>query len=292
MGMFRNLSPGAIGLRCGWIEGLDLAREAGFEGADLDLPAAMQFVSERGNGGIEAARALYRERGLQMGGWSFPVNWRATEAEFIESLGELPRQARLAAELGCFRTSTWVLGWSDNLTRKEHFDRVCRRFRICAEVLRDYGHRLGLEFIGPRTSRAPHRYGFVHTMDGMLTLCCAIGPGNVGLLFDGWHWYTSRSTLDDVRHLSAADVVYVHVNDAPTGVDVLDQVDHQRCLPGETGVIPNGELLRILREVGYDGPVTAEPFNQRLRELAERDPLAAARVTRESLDRIFAEAGL
>ena len=287
--MFKNLAPGAIGIKCGWIEGLDLAKEAGFRGADLNLAEAEKIAAEQG---VEAVRALYADRGLQLGGWSFPVNWRAGEAEFIESLGKLPAQAKLAADLGCFRTYTWMLGWSDDLPRKEHFDRVSRRFRLCAEVLKDYGHRLGLEFIGPRTSRAPHKYGFVYTMDGMLTLCCAIGTGNVGVLFDVWHWYTAQSTLDDVRKLTADDVVYVHINDAPAGVDVLDQIDNQRCLPGETGVIPNGELLRALHEIGYNGPVTVEPFNARLREIAERDPREAARITRESLDKVFGEAGL
>lgn len=283
--MFKTLSPGAIGIRCGLIEGLDLARDAGFDGADLPLADAEKL-------GAEAVREAYARRGLRPGGWAFPVNWRGTEAEFTEGLAMLPAQARLAAEIGCFRTTTWVLSFSDELPRKEHFDRILRRFRLSAEILKDHGHRLGLEFIGPRTLRAGHRYGFIHTMDGMLALCDAIGTGNVGLLFDVWHWYTCRSTLDDVRQLSAEDVVYVHINDAPAGVDVLDQVDNRRCLPGETGVIPNPELLRILSEIGYDGPVTVEPFNQPLRDLAARDPLAAARRTRESLDAVFSAAGL
>lgn len=287
--MFKNLTPGAIGIKCGWLEGLDLAQKAGFEGADLSLADAERMATEQG---AEAVRAAYAERGLKIGGWSFPVNWRGSEQEFFESLGRLPAQAQLAADLGCYRTMTWVLSFSDELPRQEHFDQVVRRFGLASEILLDYNHRLGLEFIGPRTLRAPHRYGFIHTMDGMLALCCAIGTGNVGLLFDGWHWYTSRSTLDDVRHLTADDVVYVHINDAPAGVDVLDQVDNQRCLPGETGIIPNGELLKILHAIGYDGPVTVEPFSQPLRELAAQDPLAAALKTRESLDQVFGLAGL
>jgi sugar phosphate isomerase/epimerase len=283
--MYKNLSPGAIGIKCGLIEGLDLAHQAGFAGADLNLAEAEQL-------GVNAVQDAYAERGLRMGGWSFPVNWRGTEGEFTEGLERLPAQAKLAAELGCFRTTTWVLSFSDDLPRKAHFDRVLRRFRMSAEILKEHGHRFGLEFIGPRTLRAGRRHGFIHTMDGMLTLCDALGTGNVGLLFDVWHWYTSRSTLDDVRQLAPEDVVYVHINDAPAGIDVLDQVDNRRCLPGETGVIPNGELLRILQELGYDGPVTVEPFNQALREVAERDPLEAARLTRASLDRVYDAAGL
>lgn len=287
--MYKNLNPGAIGLQVDWITALDLARDAGFAGADLHLAEAEKMAAEQS---IEAVRALYADRGLQIGGWSFPVNWRAGDTEFYSDLAKLPAQAKLAADLGCFRTSTWVLSFSDQLTRREHFDRVRRRFRLAAEILADHGHRLGLEFIGPRTLRAGRKHGFIHTMDGMLALCCAIGMDNVGLLLDVWHWYTSRGTLDDVRQLTAEDVVYVHINDAPAGVDVLDQVDNVRCLPGETGVIPNGDLLQALHRIGYDGPVTVEPFNQRLREIAAADPLEAARLTSRSLDQVFAEAGL
>jgi sugar phosphate isomerase/epimerase len=287
--MYKNLSPGAVGISCGWIEGLDLARDAGFGGADLSVGDAARLAAEQG---ADAVKALYAERGLKIGGWGFPVNWQGSQSEFEESLGKLPAQAKLAAEVGCFRTATWMPSWSDHRTRSEQFQFVTSRFRAAAEILRDYDQKLGLEFIGPRTLRAGKNHGFVYTMDGMLTLCDAIGTGNVGLLFDGWHWYTSRSTLDDVRHLSASDVVYVHVNDAPSGVDVLDQVDNVRCLPGETGVIPNGDLLRILHEIGYDGPVTVEPFNEPLRQIAKNDKAQAARITRESLDTIFGQAGL
>jgi len=282
--VFTNLSPGAIGIRCGWVEGLDLAARAGFAGADVAIGDAARVAA---SGGAAAVQALFAERGLRMGGWSFPVRWNGTETEFQQSLAALPAQARLAAEIGCFRTATWVPSWSDELTRQEYFSRFVGRFRQIAEILAQHGHRLGLEFIGPRTLRAGKRHGFVHTMDGMLLLACAIGTGNVGLLFDGWHWYTCRSTLDDVRQLTAADVVQVHLNDAPAGVDVLDQLDNVRCLPGETGVIPNRELLQILRDVGYDGPVTVEPFNRALQEIAAQDPLRAAILTRESLERVW-----
>ena len=92
----------------------------------------------------------------------------------------------------------------------------------------------------------------------MLGLAAAVGTGNVGLLFDTWHWYTCRSAIDDVRKLSVSDVVYVHINDAPAGIDPYEQIDNIRCLPAETGVIPLTELMQILTEIGYEGPVTPE----------------------------------
>ncbi|MBI3911890.1 MAG: sugar phosphate isomerase/epimerase [Armatimonadetes bacterium] len=287
--MFQNLSPGAIGIRCAWIEGLDLAREAGYQGADLNLGEAQRIAQERGT---DTVRALFASRGLQIGGWGLPVDWRSPAPQFYEQLGRLPALCQLAADLGCHRTLTIYPPASDNLTRQELFNLAVKRLRLVAEVLRDYGHRIGIEFIGPRTSRMNHKHGAIYSMDGLLALACAIGTGNVGLLFDVWHWYTCRSTLDDVRHLAAADVVYVHINDAPAGIDALDQMDLVRCLPGETGIIPNVELLRTLKAIGFDGPVTIEPFSQSLSELAAQDPLAAAKRARASLEPIWREAGL
>src|SRR5687767_1388387 len=106
--MFKNLTPGAIGIKCSWLEGLDLARNAGFSGADLVIGEAQEYAIHHG---VESVRAQYTERGLQIGGWSFPVAWRGSESEFIESLGKLPAQAKLAADAGCFRTMTWVLSF-------------------------------------------------------------------------------------------------------------------------------------------------------------------------------------
>lgn len=287
--MFQNLNPGAIHIRCDWIEGLDLARQAGFAGADVNITEAAKVAKEQG---IDAVKDLFASRNLQMGAWNLPINWRSSDVEFYPQLRRLHIAAEMAADLGCFRTNVVVLGWSDDLPRQLNWDFHVLRLRAMAAVLRDYGHRLGLEFIGPRTSRAPKKYGFVYTMDGMLALCCAVGTGNVGLLFDVWHWYTAQSTLDDVRKLAKDDIVYVHINDAPADRHVLDQIDNQRRLPGETGVIPNIALLKILREIGYDGPVTAEPFNATVREAAERNPIEAARMTKASLDKVWTEAGL
>ena len=126
-------------------------------------------------------------------------------------------------------------------------------------------------------------------MDAMLGLAAAVGTGNVGLLFDTWHWYTCRSTIDDVRKLSTADVVYVHINDAPAGIDADEQIDNIRCLPAETGVIPLTELMHILTDIGYEGPVTPEPFSQTVNAM---EPMDAAKATGASLDKVWASAGL
>ena len=158
-----------------------------------------------------------------------------------------------------------------------------------AEILKEYGHSLGMEFIGPATSRAPHKYGFLYTMDGLLALCAAIGTGTCGLLFDAWHCYTAHATLDDIRKLSKDDIIYVHINDAPAGIEIDNQIDNARALPGETGVVPLAEMLRILKDMGYEGPVTPEQFSKKLEGVS---PQEAAGIAIESVNKLWQEAGL
>ena len=284
--MFKNLSPGAVGIRgINMQESLELAKSTGFGGLDLNLGEAHQLAQEHS---VQYVKDLWAESGLRIGGFGFPVNWRGTDTEYDESLERLPDVAKFAADLGCHRCTTVVPPCSNELSFQENWNLHVKRLRHPAEILKEYGHSLGLEFIGPATSRKSHKYLFTYSMDAVLGLAAAVGTGNVGLLFDVWHWYTCRATLDDVRKLSKSDVVYVHINDAPAGIDPDDQIDSIRCLPAETGVIPLPELMIILKEIGYDGPVTPEPFSTILNDMA---PLEAAKTTAESLDKVWKQAG-
>ncbi len=284
--MFKNLSTGAIGIHVNMKEGLALAREADFEGLDLNIGEASQLAEEHS---VDYVKDLWQSSGIRMGGWGFGVNWRGSDADYYAGLAQLPARAELAAELGCFRTTTVVGPASNDMTYQDNWDFSVKRLRGVAEILNDYGHSIGLEFIGPATSRKSAKHLFAYSMDAMLGLAAAIGTGNVGLLFDTWHWYTCRSTVDDVRKLSASDVVYVHINDAPAGIDPDEQIDNIRCLPAETGVIPLTELMQILKDIGYDGPVTPEPFSK---EVNDMEPADAAKTTAESLNQVWRNAGL
>ena len=284
--MFKNLLPWTIRLQASFQETLDLAKAAGYGGVDASLGDARGLADENS---VEYVKGLLDDAGLKIGGWSLPVNWRGDDAEYYGHLSRLPERAEFAADLGCLRAFTVVIGGDNNRHFRENWDFHVKRLQPVAEILKDYGHSLGIEFVGPLKSRAPLKHGFIYTMDAMLGLCAAIGTGNVGLLFDAWHCYASHATLDDMRKLTKEDIVYVHVNDAPEGIEVDDQIDSVRAIPCETGVIPLAEILGILKDIGYDGPVTPEPFSEKIAKMSPED---GARAMREGLDRAWKEAGL
>ncbi len=224
-----------------------------------------------------------------MGGWGLPVNWRAEEEEFKAGLERLGSMAKLAQSLGCTRLSTWILPFSDDKPLEENIEFHVERFRPIGEILSEYGCCLGLEFIGPKTMRDGKKYEFIYTMEGMLELCDKIGTGNMGLLLDAWHWYTSHGTLDGLKKLTADQVVYVHINDAPKDTPIDEQIDNVRRLPGETGVIDLVGFLKCLDEIGYEGPITPEPFSDKVKGL---EPLAAAQLTMKDFLEVWKAAGL
>jgi sugar phosphate isomerase/epimerase len=223
------------------------------------------------------------------------VAWRDDD-QWQEDLKQLPKLASLGRELGCTRTATWCPPGSNDLDYDENFAWHVARYRPIAQVLADHGCRLGIEFIGPQTIRARIKYTFIYTLGGMMELAHAIGggqgtsAGNVGLLLDAWHLYTSGDSLDVLDTITAQDVVTVHVNDAPEGLTMDQYVDNDRRLPMETGVIDLPGFMKKLAAMGYDGPITPEPFSARVNAI--EDPLEAAQLVAEYMDKLWAAGGL
>src|SRR5262245_44090423 len=71
--MFRNIAPGAVGIKLGMADAVALAGKVGWEGMDLPVVEAQQLAAEQGT---DAVAALFAEAGVRPGGWGLPFNWR------------------------------------------------------------------------------------------------------------------------------------------------------------------------------------------------------------------------
>lgn len=283
--VFKNLNLGALGHSASFERAVALAAAHGFAGIDLDMAFLSRMAAEKSP---QAARDWFAATGLRVGGIGLNLKWRESDsdADFEASLRALDAEAALAASFGCTRVATWVMPCSNNLTLRAYWDLAVKRLGAAARVLGGHGLRLGLEFIGPSTLRAPFKHHFVHSMDGMLGLCAALGP-NTGLLLDCFHAYTAKVTPADLRALSNDDVVYVHLNDAQAGLGPDGQLDQVRDMVCATGVIDIADFMAALRTIGYDGPLTVEPFSKDVKAMAIED---AAAYTSRSIDRALGAA--
>jgi sugar phosphate isomerase/epimerase len=102
-------------------------------------------------------------------------------------------------------------------------------------------------------------------MAEMKELIAAIGTANLGFRLDSWHWFNAEETDKDILRLRGSEVITVDLNDAPTGLSPDQYNDGQRELPAATGVIPVKSFLNALVQIGYDGPIQAEPNSPNLR---------------------------
>ncbi len=284
--MFLNLNPNMIGVGADLDTAARYAAAHGFAGIDFSISEAAQLADERGPAHVQA---IFDGHGMRPGAWGLPGDFRGDPDAWQDTLDRLPQYAQLAQELGALRAATWILSGHDERDFDENFAFHVERLRPAAAILNNYGCRLGLEWVGPQTLRSRFQHEFIHTMDGMIELGQAIGTGNLGLLVDSFHLYTSHASMDDVCQLSAKDVVNVHVNDALTGRGPDEQIDNERALPGATGVLDLTTFLHALRDIGYDGPVTAEPFSQHLRDLSDAE---AVQETAQAMQAMWAQAGL
>jgi sugar phosphate isomerase/epimerase len=267
-----DLVCGSIGVSANQHEAIELAARHGFESVGVDGA----YLASLSDAKLTEVQELLKSKSLVFGAAGLPVEFRHDQAKFDESLKELPRVASGLQRAGLDRISTWLMPCDDKRTYLQHFRQHASRLRDVAKVLKDHNVRLGLEYVGPKTSWSSQRYPFIHTMAEMKELIAEINTGNVGFQLDSWHWWNAGETAADILSLKGSDVIAVDLNDAPAGIPKDQQVDNHRELPCATGMIDLAAFLNALNQIGYDGPIRAEPFNQVVNKMSKDDACSAA----------------
>ena len=91
---------------------------------------------------------------------------------------------------------------------------------------------------------------------------------------DCFHWFCAGEKKEDLLRLNNSQIVTCDLNDARAGLSADEQIDQTRELPMATGLVDLKSFLDALVEIGYDGPIRAEPFNQKLRDMDNEEALA------------------
>jgi 2-keto-myo-inositol isomerase len=133
-----------------------------------------------------------------------------------------------------------------------------------------------------------NKFAFIRTMREVRELIDATGEKNMGVQLDSFHWFCAGDTVADLLTLDREDIVTVDLNDAYAGRTADEQIDGQRELPTATGVIDLKAFLGALVQIGYDGPIRAEPFNKKLNDMENEE---AVKLTAEMMTRAFALVG-
>jgi sugar phosphate isomerase/epimerase len=270
--MTMDLLCGNLGVQAGQLEAIDLAARHGFESVGADGG----YLSSLDASQAADLKSTLHGKSLVFGAAGLPVEFRGDNTRFEESMKKLPGIIAGLQRAGVDRITTWLTPGSNKLTFVQNFRQHALRLRQVATVAGDGGVRLGLEYVAPKTSWVNQRYPFIHTFAEMKDLLAEINTGNVGFVLDSWHWWHAGDSAADILTLQGRDVIAVDLNDAPTGTPKDQLLDNHRELPCATGAIDVGGFLNALNQIGYDGPVRAEPFNQEVNHMSKDDACAAA----------------
>jgi len=280
----KDLVCGNIGVSARLPEAIAMAHRHGFESVAPDIG----YLKSISDSQLSELRDDLKAKNLVWGAAGLAVNFRGGEAAFQNGLKGLADDAKALQRAGASRMGTWITPGHNNLTYLANFKQHTARLGEVGKVLSDHGVRLGLEYVGPKTSWTTMRYPFIHTMAEMRELIAAINQPGIGLVLDSWHWYTAHETEADLLRLKGSDVICCDLNDAPAGIPIDQQKDSVRDLPCATGVIDLKSFLNALVKIGYDGPIRAEPFKAEFRRKPPEQVLA---LTSKAMDQAFALVG-
>lgn len=278
-------TPGSIGVKTDQKGAIGLAEKHGFGSVQ---PFAGDLAGLEESRRKEAGPLLKERHGLVWAAAGLPVDFRTSDSKFREGLATLKKQAPIYQQAGVTRMGTWMMPMHDELTYLQYFKQTAKRLREIGSILGDHGMRLGLEYVGTPGLRIQKRYQFVHSMAETKELIAETGSPHLGFVLDSWHWWTAGESKEDILSLKASDVVSADLNDAPAGLEMLEQHDTTRELPLATGVIPLKDFLAALVEIGYDGPIRPEPFNKKLNAMENEE---AAKTAGAAMNKAFALVG-
>jgi hypothetical protein len=262
-----DLVCGNIGVRARLPEAMALAHEFEFESVAPDAG----YLKALSDSQLAELREDLKTKKLVWGAASLGVDFRGGVESFQNGLKGLSEDAKALERAGASRVGTWISPGHSALTYLSNFKQHVSRLREIGKILSDHGLRLGLEYVGPKTSWSATKYPFIHTMAEIRELIAAIDQPNTGLVLDSWHWYTAHETESDLLGLKGSEVICCDLNDAPKGILIDQQKDNTRDLPCATGVIDLKVFLGALVKIGFDGPVRAEPFKAELQRLPQKE---------------------
>lgn len=279
-----SINPGAIGVSLPFEKVLDLAIKYGFKAISPQIGDLGAYSESK----RDAVLKKMKIRNMSWDATNLPVQFRNSEEEFAKGMADLSMNAETLQKVGATRMNTWIMPTHDTRTYMENFALHAKRLREAAKVIEPFGIRLGLEYVGPKTLMARDKFAFIRTLKELKELLSEINMPNVGVQLDAFHWFCAGETIEDIERLSPAEIVTVDLNDAKAGRTADEQLDWERELPGDSGVIDLQGFLRALKKIGYEGPVRAEPFNKVLNEMDDEAAMAA---TFKAMKRSFVNAG-
>ena len=143
-----DLSCGMIGVKADGREAIRLAHKYGFESVAPDTGLLARLSHEQ----LREVQADMKAKNLVWGAAGLSADFRGDQSRFKASAKRLAGEATALKRAGVTRVGTWIRPTHRSLTYLANFRLHAHRLRELAKILADHGQRLGLEYVGPKTS--------------------------------------------------------------------------------------------------------------------------------------------
>ena len=148
-----------------------------------------------------------------------------------------------------------------------------------AGLAEPYGIKLALEFVG-------HPECTINTFEQAYDIVQTVDNSNVGLVLDCFHFHAMNSSIEALKQADISKVFILHMDDTED-FPIGSLVDEDRVWPGHGG-IDLERILSVLKEKGFDGPVTVELFRPEYYKMpAEEVVIKAKETTLEAASKYF-----
>ena len=245
-----------------------LVGEAGFDGIELWLNDVWEYVARGGEvSDIEKAisdQGLIVPSVIAMRQWGDMDGW---EHQLV--LDEARRRFALGARLGApFIVATPPL-------EKPETEHLPARYAELLRIGREEGIRPTFEYISFFKS--------VHTVSKAWEIVQVTDDQDATLILDAFHNWNSGSTESELRSIPVERISHYHIDDADPNKPAGTQTDPDRVMPGD-GQIDLKAEIKALKEMGYDGTVSLELFNESWWQL---DPKETLRIGLQRMHQLF-----
>lgn len=230
---------------------LALTREAGFEFVSIGFGSSNVFHHDGWEEEILRIKELVEHLGLKCALTHLPyhnltVNSDVVNKEMDEAIKRaIKATAMLGADRTAHHTRTYYpsVGVADNIrSKKDNISSI----KELIPVAREAGVILGLENL-PFFEKYPL---YPHDADNLLELFYELDDPILGICWDFGHGLMSGNDQVDALRRIGKNLKLTHVHDNFKN-------DDQHLIPG-IGVTDWGELMEVLREIEYDGPMMLE----------------------------------
>jgi len=247
------------------LDKIRLTAEAGFDAVELWINDVYEHIGRGGE--VRDVEKSLSDHGLVVPSMIALRQWgEALGREYELMLEEARRRMELVARIG----ATYVVATPPR--EPCDFNQLVDRYGDLLDIGRKAGVCPTFEYIS--------FFDGAQTLDIAWQVVQAVGDSDATLIADAFHTWNSPSTDGLMAEIPGDRISHYHIDDGNPSIPRMQQTDPDRVMIGD-GPIDLKREIQMLKEIGYNGMISLELFNQ---ALWEQDPLSVLTTGKQRLD--------